>query len=86
MGIRRAIQSGYGVTVELSSLLSQNSDSDGRAAYAPLNNSTGFRYHDNWVRNLLIASSLNGRRLVAQGRPTQNKLELVELGANNATI
>ncbi len=28
----------------------------------PFEQLNGFRYHDNWVRNLLIASSLNGRR------------------------
>ncbi len=28
----------------------------------PFEQLNGFRYHNNWVRNLLIASSLNGRR------------------------
>jgi hypothetical protein len=28
----------------------------------PFENLNGFRYHDDWMRNLLIASSLNGRR------------------------
>ena len=28
----------------------------------PFEQLNGFRYHDNWVRNLLIASSLNGTR------------------------
>jgi hypothetical protein len=28
----------------------------------PFEQLNGFRYHDNWLRNLLIASSLNGRR------------------------
>jgi hypothetical protein len=28
----------------------------------PFEQLNGFRYHDNWVRNLLIASLLNGRR------------------------
>ncbi len=28
----------------------------------------GFRYHDNWLRNLLIASSLNGRRPLLSSR------------------
>jgi hypothetical protein len=28
----------------------------------PFEHLNGCRYHDNWVRNLLIASSLNGRR------------------------
>jgi len=28
----------------------------------PFEHLNGFRYHDNWVRNLLIASSLKGRR------------------------
>jgi hypothetical protein len=31
---------------------------DSRSPFEDLN---GFRYHDNWLRNLLIASSLNGR-------------------------
>jgi hypothetical protein len=29
---------------------------------SPFEHLNGFRYHDNWVRNLLITSSLNGRR------------------------
>ena len=29
---------------------------------SPFEELNGFRYHDNWLRNLLIASSLNGRR------------------------
>ncbi|MFG6107717.1 hypothetical protein U2F10_36185 [Leptothoe sp. EHU-05/26/07-4] len=28
----------------------------------PFEKLNGFRYHDDWMRNLLIASSLNGRR------------------------
>ncbi|MBE9065391.1 hypothetical protein IQ260_01855 [Leptolyngbya cf. ectocarpi LEGE 11479] len=28
----------------------------------PFEQLNGFRYHDDWMRNLLIASSLNGRR------------------------
>jgi hypothetical protein len=31
----------------------------------------GFRYHDNWVRNLLIASSLNGRRPLSKEANTK---------------
>ncbi len=29
---------------------------------SPFEDLNGFRYHDNWLRNLLIASSMNGRR------------------------
>ena len=29
---------------------------------SPFESLNGFRYHENWLRNLLIASSLNGRR------------------------
>ena len=28
----------------------------------PFEELNGFRYHDNWFKNLMIASSLNGRR------------------------
>ncbi len=28
---------------------------------SPFEDLNGFRYHDNWLRNLLVASSLNGR-------------------------
>ncbi|MGL5034716.1 MAG: hypothetical protein ACRC6M_13045 [Microcystaceae cyanobacterium] len=28
----------------------------------------GFRYHDHWLRNLLIASFLNGRRSLLSAR------------------
>ncbi len=27
----------------------------------------GFRYHDNWLHNLLIASSMNGRKTFQNG-------------------
>jgi hypothetical protein len=33
---------------------------------------TGFRYHDHWLQNLLIATSLNGR---GTGKPLKHKLE-----------
>ena len=39
---------------------------------SPFEDLNGFRYHDNWLRNLLIASSLNGR---GAGRPCQHKLK-----------
>lgn len=31
----------------------------------PFEQLNGFRYHDDWMRNLLIATSLNGRRLLS---------------------
>ena len=37
----------------------------------PFEQLNGFRYHDNWVRNLLIASSLNGRRPLPKKADTQ---------------
>ena len=39
---------------------------------SPFEDLNGFRYHDNWLRNLLIASSLNGR---GAGKPVKHKLE-----------
>jgi hypothetical protein len=39
---------------------------------SPFEDLNGFRYHDNWLRNLLIASSLNGR---GTGQPIKHKLE-----------
>lgn len=38
---------------------------------SPFEDLNGFRYHDNWLRNLLIASSLNGR---GTGKPLKHKL------------
>jgi hypothetical protein len=38
---------------------------------SPFEDLNGFRYHDNWLRNLLIASSLNGR---GTGLPLQHKV------------
>jgi hypothetical protein len=38
---------------------------------SPFEDLNGFRYHDNWLRNLLIASSLNGRRT---GLPLKHKV------------
>jgi hypothetical protein len=40
-------------------------------ALSPFEALNGFRYHDNWLRNLLIASSLNGR---GTGKPVKHKL------------
>jgi len=34
----------------------------------PFESLNGFRYHDDWLRNLLIASSLNGRRPLLSSR------------------
>ncbi len=31
----------------------------------------GFRYHDHWIRNLLIASSLNSRRALPKSSHTK---------------
>lgn len=41
-------------------------------AMSPFEDLNHFRYHDNWLRNLLIASSLNGR---GTGKPLKHKLE-----------
>jgi hypothetical protein len=38
---------------------------------SPFEDLNGFRYHDNWLRNFLLASSLNGRR---NAKPTKNKV------------
>ncbi len=38
---------------------------------SPFEDLNGFRYHDNWLRNFLIASSLNGR---GAGKPIKHKL------------
>jgi hypothetical protein len=37
---------------------------------SPFEDLNGFRYHDHWLRNLLIASSLNGRHT---GKPVSHK-------------
>jgi hypothetical protein len=37
---------------------------------SPFEDLNGFRYHDNWLKNLLIASSLNGRHT---GKPVSHK-------------
>lgn len=37
----------------------------------PFEQLNGFRYHDNWVRNWLIASSLNGRRPLLRNADTK---------------
>jgi hypothetical protein len=39
-------------------------------AKSPFEDLNGFRYHDHWLRNLLIASSLNGRHT---GKPVLHK-------------
>lgn len=39
---------------------------------SPFEDLNGFRYHDNWLRNFLIASSLNGR---GTAKPMKHKLE-----------
>ncbi len=39
---------------------------------SPFENLNGFRYHDNWLRNFLIASSCNGR---GTGKPNKHKLD-----------
>ena len=36
--------------------------SNKQGVLSPFEALNGFRYHDNWLRNFLIASSLNGRR------------------------
>jgi hypothetical protein len=42
-----------------------------RYSKSPFEDLNGFRYHDNWLHNLLIASSLNGR---GNGKPIKHKL------------
>ena len=37
----------------------------------PFEQLNGFRYHDDWLRNLLIASSLNGRRPLPKSTHTK---------------
>jgi hypothetical protein len=39
-------------------------------SHSPFEDLNGFRYHDDWLRNLLIASSLNGRHT---GKPVPRK-------------
>ncbi|MBF2077210.1 MAG: hypothetical protein IGR76_01480 [Synechococcales cyanobacterium T60_A2020_003] len=39
---------------------------------SPFENLNGFRYHDHWLRNFLIASSLNGR---GTAKPNKHKLD-----------
>lgn len=39
-------------------------------SHSPFEDLNGFRYHDHWLRNLLIASSLNGRHT---GKPVPRK-------------
>lgn len=39
---------------------------------SPFEDLNGWRYHNNWLRNLLIASSLNGR---SRGIPNKHKLD-----------
>ncbi|MDJ0596290.1 MAG: hypothetical protein QNJ72_40975 [Pleurocapsa sp. MO_226.B13] len=34
---------------------------------SPFTELNGFRYHDNWLHNLLIASSMNGRKTPQNG-------------------
>ena len=34
---------------------------------SPFNDLNGFQYHDNWLHNLLIASSMNGRKTLKTG-------------------
>ncbi len=36
--------------------------SEGSVRMSPFTDLNGFHYHDNWLRNLLIASSMNGRK------------------------
>ena len=39
---------------------------------SPFTELNGFRYHDNWLHNLLIASSINGRKTFQNGWPTKS--------------
>ena len=38
-----------------------------RERMSPFTDLNGFRYHDNWLHNLLIASSMNGRQTLQSG-------------------
>lgn len=52
---------GDGQDVELSSLRQENQQPSMPVARRLLKTDHGFRYHDNWLHNLLIAGSMNGR-------------------------
>ena len=41
--------------------------SEQSARISPFTDLNGFRYHDNWLHNLLIASSMNGRQTLQSG-------------------
>jgi len=41
--------------------------SDGTERMSPFNDLNGFQYHNNWLHNLLIASSMNGRKPLKTG-------------------
>jgi hypothetical protein len=41
--------------------------SDKSERMSPFKDLNGFQYHDNWLHNLLIASSMNGRKLLKTG-------------------
>ena len=60
---------GHGFTVELSSFCRKTRQQNG-GCLCPFEQLNGFRYHDNWMRNLLIASSLNGRRSLPKSTHT----------------
>ncbi len=48
--------------------------SEDSARISPFTDLNGFRYHEKWLHNLLIASSMNGRKTIQISRP-QNPLE-----------
>jgi hypothetical protein len=51
---------GVGITVEFPPLRLEISSEKPYCA-SPFKDLNRFRYHDNWLRNFLIASSLNGK-------------------------
>jgi hypothetical protein len=50
---------------------------------SPFEDLNGFRYHDHWLKNLLIAASMNGRNC---GRPVLLKSMENSLYARGGTI
>ncbi len=42
---------------------------EAKGRISPVHDLNGFRYHDNWLQNLSISMSMNGRRQVVSGDP-----------------
>jgi hypothetical protein len=60
----------HGTVVEFPSLLHESSISPPYSK-SPFQDLNGFRYHEHWLRNLMIAASLNGR---GNAKPSPHKL------------